>query len=55
MVTKMRILTYEERLKRFDLLTLEERRGKEDLIAVYPIMKEIKTSNKLYLLVWDDR
>lgn len=54
MVPILRELTYEEALERFDLPTLEERRER-DLIAVYRILKEMKTVDRDNLLFWDVR
>lgn len=53
-ITSLRDLTYEERLERLGLSTLEEEREKGDLMA-HKVLKEIKTMDSEELFIWNGK
>ena len=55
MVPSLRDLTYEERLAKLNLPSLEERRERGDLITVYKAMREMEKIDRDDLFVWDTR
>ena len=48
-------LTYEERLRRLELPTLEQRRERGDLVTIYRIMKDMEVLDREDLLRWETR
>ncbi|XP_076059106.1 uncharacterized protein LOC143035878 [Oratosquilla oratoria] len=48
-------LTYEQRLSKLELPTLEQRRERGDLLAIYRIMKGMEVLDREDLLKWDKR
>ena len=55
MVISLERLTYDERLQRLGLPTLEERRERGDLITVYKHMTGMEKLDREDWMVWDDR
>ena len=53
-VSSLRSLSYEERLIRLNLPTLEERRERGDLVAIYRTMKGMEGVDREDLFVWDE-
>ena len=51
MVPKLEDLTYEEKLKEMHLVTLEERRAREDLIIVYKLVNKLKEMDRKDILL----
>ena len=48
-------LSYEERLSRLELPTLEQRRERGDLLTIYRIMKNMEVLDREDLLKWETR
>ena len=48
-------LTYEERLSKLELPTLEQRRERGDLLTIYRIMKNMEILDREDLPIWDTR
>lgn len=55
MVPDLRDLTYEDRLKRMQLPTLENRRERGDLIAIYRVMIGMEKMDREDLCMWNER
>ncbi len=55
MVPSIRDLSYEDRLERIHLPTLEKRRGRGDLIAIYKAYEGLEEVDQSDLMVWDTR
>lgn len=53
-MTKLRDLTYEERLRQLNLPTLEHRRER-DLIVLYDLLKQMEEVDKEGIITWDTR
>ena len=51
MVTDLKTLTYEERLKEMQLNTFEERRERKDLITIYKLMNSLEETDRKYLIL----
>ena len=54
MAPSLKNLSYEEKLSRLKLSTLEKTREKGDIISVYRVSKRLKKIDKEDLFVWDD-
>jgi hypothetical protein len=52
LVVGMKEMSYEERLKFLDMITLETRRVRGDLIEVFKIMKGLEDVNNEKFLLW---
>ena len=55
MISSMTDLTYQERLDRLGLTTLEDRRKRGDLITVYKQMVGMERLDRDDWIVWDER
>ena len=55
MVPTLRDLSYEERLEKLKLQTLEKRRERGDLIAIYRAANEMEKVDRSDLFLWDSR
>ncbi len=55
MVPTLRDLPYEERLEKLNLLTLERRSERGDLIAIYRASEEWEKVDRSDLFLWDAR
>ena len=47
MVPDLEDLTYEERLKKIKLTTLNERKEREDLITIYKLMNNLEETDRI--------
>ncbi len=56
LVSDFKKLTYEERWKEMQLITLEEKRGREDLIIIYKLAYQIeRVYNEALILLRDEK
>ena len=55
MVPRLRDFAYEDRLRELNLLSLEQRRERGDMIAIYKLMTGKDYLDRKDLLVWDTR
>ena len=55
MIPRLRDMTYENRLQELNILSLEQRRERGDMIAIYKLMTGKDYIDREELLVWDSR
>lgn len=51
LVLALRDMSYKERLKELNLMTLEDRRAREDMVTIYKMLREIDRAERNRLFV----